>query len=113
MMPLNKRGQMTLFIIAGIVILFVAFYIGYLQNESLRLRVEKELFKTEVVPEQAKSVVSYVNTCIGEILDDGLDLIAYQGGYVEIPEEIKINPRRYLQADPVSKVPYWIYGNNK
>jgi len=113
MMPLNKRGQMTLFIIAGIVILFVAFYIGYLQNESLRLRVEKELFKTEVVPEQAKSVVSYVNTCIGEILDDGLDLIAYQGGYVEIPEEIKINPRKYLQADPVSKVPYWIYGNNK
>ena len=110
---LNKRGQMTLFIIAGIVILFVAFYIGYLQNESLRLRVEKELFKTEVIPEQTKSVVSYINSCIGDILDDGLDLIVYQSGYVEIPEDIRSNPRRYLQADPVSKVPYWIYGNNK
>lgn len=109
---LNKKGQVTLFIIAGIAILFVAFFIGYLQNENFRQKIESELFKTEVVPEQAKGVVDYTNNCIDDILKEGINLMSYQAGYVKVPDEIKINPRKYLKADTVSNVPYWLYGNN-
>ncbi len=109
MMLLNKRGQMTLFIIAGVVILFAAFFIGYLQNENFRQRVESQLFGVSVVPEQAKGVVSYINNCVEDIAVDGIKLLGFQGGYIEIPKSI--NSRQYLQADPLTKVPYWIYGN--
>ncbi len=109
MMPLNKRGQMTLFIIAGVVILFAAFFIGYLQNESFRQRVESQLFGVSVVPEQAKGVVSYINNCVENIAVDGIELLGFQGGYIEIPKNI--NSKQYLQADPLTKIPYWIYGN--
>src|SRR3989344_908330 len=105
----NKRGQMTLFIIAGVVILFVAFFIGYLQNESFRQRVESQLFGVSVVPEQAKGVVGYINNCVENIAKDGVELLGFQGGYIDVPNSL--SSREYLQSDPLSKIPYWIYGN--
>ncbi len=107
---IGKRGQVTLFIIAGVVILFAAFLVGYLQNESFRQKIESELFGTAVVPEQAKGVVSYVNNCVERIARDGIELLGFQGGYIEIPATISFNPRAYLQADLYHKVPYWVYG---
>ncbi len=108
---IGKRGQVTLFIIAGVVILFAAFLVGYLQNESFRQRVESQLFGAAVVPEQAKGVVSYTNNCIEKIARDGIDLLGLQGGYIEIPRGL--SSRQYLQADPIMKVPYWIYGSKR
>ena len=105
----NKRGQMTLFIIAGVVILFAAFFIGYLQNENFRQRVESQLFGASVVPEQAKGVVSYINNCVENIARDGVELLGFQGGYIDVPNSL--SSREYLQSDPLSKIPYWIYGN--
>src|SRR3989344_825064 len=105
-----KRGQATIFIIAGLVILFAAFFIGYLQSENFRNKIESSLFKTSAVPEQAQGIVSYISSCIGSILDDGIDLLSYQGGYIYIPDEIRINPRRHLQTDPLHRIPYWLYG---
>ena len=58
---IGKRGQVTLFIIAGVVILFAAFFVGYLQNESFRQKIESQLFGAAVVPEQAKGVVDYIS----------------------------------------------------
>jgi len=112
-MFLNKRGQMTLFIIAGVVILFVAFFFGYLQNESLRQRVESELFGAAVVPEQAKGVVSYLDGCVERIAKDGLMILGSKGGYIKIPEQIGDNPKRVLEFDQNTKIPYWIYGDQK
>ena len=77
---IGKRGQVTLFIIAGIVILFAAFFIGYIQNESFRQKIESELFGVSVVPEQAKGVVDYANNCIES---DSFSLI------VKLPTSVK------------------------
>ena len=112
MVKLGKRGQVTMFIIAGVIILFVAFFIGYLQNQDLRERVERGLFKGVVVPEQAKAVVTYMNDCLEEISKEGVDLAGYQGGYVKVPDVIKVNPRATLLADGINKVPYWLYGRD-
>lgn len=107
-----KKGQATIFIIAGLVILFVAFFIGYLQSENFRNKIESGLFKSRTVPEQAQGVISYINSCIDSILNDGVELISYQGGYIYIPDEIRINPRRYLQTDLLHRIPYWLYGKD-
>ena len=106
---IGKKGQVTLFIIAGVVILFAAFIVGYLQNESFRQRVESQLFGAAVVPEQAKGVVSYVNNCMEKIARDGITLLGLQGGYIEVPRDF--NSRQYLESEPSVRVPYWIYGN--
>lgn len=106
----TKRGQVTLFIIAGALILFAAFLVGYLQNESFRQKIESQLFGAAVVPEQAKGVVGYVNNCIERIARDGIEILGFQGGYIDISNSIGFNSRAYLQADTLTKVPYWVYG---
>jgi hypothetical protein len=108
---LGKRGQVTIFIIAGAVILFAAFFVGYLQNDSFRQKVESGLFGSVVVPEQAKGVVSAINNCMEALIEEGLGLLGSNGGYIEIPSAILNNPRRVLEFDENTKIPYWVYGN--
>ena len=109
MTKLGKKGQVTMFIIAGVIILFIAFFIGYVQNQTFRQKVESSLFGGLVVPEQAKGVVNYVDGCIQDIAEEGVNLLGNQAGYIELPEVIETNPRSYLDIVGIS-VPYWLYG---
>ena len=108
---IGKRGQVTIFIIIGIVIVFTAFFVGFLQNENFRQRVESSLFGKFVVPEQAQGVVSYLDECIGQITDNGISLLASKAGYIDLPPYISTNPRTYLDVAGL-KIPYWVYGEN-
>src|SRR3989344_2731101 len=105
---IGKRGQVTIFVMVGIIIVFAAFFVGYLQNENFRQRIESTLFGKFVVPEQAQSVVNYLDDCIYDIASDGISILGNQGGYIELPA---LSSRQYLQADPLTKIPYWIYGS--
>ena len=88
----GKRGQVSIFIILGIVILLVAIIGSYLRNEAFREKVQITLFKSTVVPEQAQGLVNYVSNCILDITEEGVEKMGWQGGYVELPDEIKLNP---------------------
>ena len=109
MSKINKRGQISIFILIGVVIVFAAFFFGYLQNQGLRQRVESNLFGTVVVPDQAQAVVNYLDNCIYDIAGDGVNLMGFQGGYIN-PASKDI--RGILKIDPVNSIPYWIYGTN-
>ena len=111
MNSINKKGQVTIFIIIGIIIVFIAFFVGFLQNENFRQKIESSLFEKTVVPEQAQSVVNYLDNCLGEITESGINLLSSQAGYINIPIQISANPRTYLNVAGL-KIPYWIYGDN-
>ncbi|MFA5856921.1 MAG: hypothetical protein WC867_06175 [Candidatus Pacearchaeota archaeon] len=98
----SKRGQLTIFIIIGIVIvaaiaLFFAFQIGYIGSS---------------VPEKYKPVYEYYLSCIDEEARIGSQLLGHSGGYIDLPE---FSPGS--QYMPFSSqlnffgegVPYWYY----
>lgn len=103
----NKRGQITVFIIIGILILLLtAFFITY----------QKELFVFKpkfVIPPEVAPINDYVIDCINKVGEEGIRLIAANGGYIRFPPEISTNPAAYINSNkffPDIKTPLWRFG---
>lgn len=97
----KRGGQLTLFMIIGILILgfgFVAFYFG------IALREPQQKISPEIAP-----VYSYVQGCIKLTAREALDRLGTSGGFIYVPESIGKNPNAYLAMGPGSilKMPYW------
>ena len=106
----GKRGQATIFIILGIIVIIIAVASSYLQSESFREKVQSIAFRSVAVPEQAQGVVNYVSSCIEEFTVDGIEIMELQGGYISIPENIRENPILHLKFNENTIIPYWLYG---
>lgn len=110
----SKRGQVTVFIIVGIVILFAFAGILYFNKSVVQERITAEgdpilaQALQEFVPLQ-----SYTENCLNQIGRRGLRILGEQGGYIYpniMGEYSAINP---TDADGIdlepAKVPYWHY----
>jgi hypothetical protein len=102
-MSKKKRGQVTLFIVIGIIILLTYFTLSYYKRESIP---ETELIQPELIPVQ-----QYVQSCTKTIAREAIDIIGLNGGYISFPHWIQNNPNSYLQLSPIQefKNPYWWY----
>ena len=102
-MKIKKRGQITAFIIIGLVILLAIFIIVYSRRESI---MKRELINPEMVPIQ-----DYVDSCTEDLAREALEIIGLTGGYIYFPKRVKNNPRSYLSLSPVKELgnPYWWY----
>ena len=104
----NKKGQITIFIIAGILIIFLVALVFYLRASAARVRPPVE--QLEVVDE-IKPIQSYVTDCLSNVGKDALIQIGNNGGYINI-QNMKISPIPYksdvLVFEP-QKIPYWYY----
>ncbi|MBI2545788.1 hypothetical protein HYV81_01270 [Candidatus Woesearchaeota archaeon] len=101
----GKRGQVTLFIIVGIaLVILTGIYTYYIQTQ-----VEE----AELVPPKAEPIKNFVESCISNSAEQGLQLLALQGGYLEIPAEVERDTASYLSlGDGAVKLPYWYYRGN-
>ena len=72
---MNKRGQMTIFIIIGLLVLFLAVFGLYLLGQQETTDVQ--------VPTEAQPVKLYIDECLNTIANNGIELIASQGGYLD------------------------------
>jgi len=104
---MDKRGQITTFVIIGILIVVLAVGIYYLRDVVTGGLQPKDI----QVPEQAESVRIYVDGCFDEVLKEAVDLIGRQGGYVELPgDPINVGEfTNHLTMFGDSKVVYWYY----
>ncbi|MBN1386256.1 hypothetical protein JW968_04775 [Candidatus Woesearchaeota archaeon] len=112
---MGKRGQITVFIIAGLILLIafsIIIYITVIRQES-----EFETGKAETIekaPIEVRPVSSFITDCIESVGKDGLRKLGMQGGYISLEEAgIISNP------DPTSgkalkfypdyefEIPYW------
>jgi hypothetical protein len=100
----GKRGQVTLFIIIGIVILIAIGTIIYIRQDT------SEIPEIIVDPEM-EPVQEYVEFCLTQAGKTALGSIGMKSGFGEIPPEIDTNPRAYLKYDEkgILKIPYWHY----
>jgi hypothetical protein len=104
---MNKKGQITIFIIIGIILLLsVALFIF--------LRQEITIFRPrEVVPPELVPVVNFMDNCLNELGTEAARIIGATGGYIDFPDGIKQNPLSSLSLAPFdierARVPYWYY----
>ena len=79
---MSKRGQLTLFVIVGIVLImifaFLFFAVQTISSSKLKQQAESNL--NQII--QSSTLNSFVNQCVEKSLNDGLKLIGTQGGKI-------------------------------
>jgi hypothetical protein len=102
---MGRRGQITLFVIIGILLLFSVGLFLYLKNKTT-------IFQPEiVVPPELMPMKNYIEGCMRTLAEEGIVTLGQQSGYVRIPVDIERTPSSYVSVDPFNlvKMPYWYY----
>ena len=101
----QKRGQITVFVILGILLLLMI--ITFL----LLKRNPNNFNEDTLIPPDVAAVKKYVETCAEQIAIDGLKVMGQQGGYISIPPVIANDPAGSLRISPnlAVRMPYWYY----
>jgi len=102
-----KKGQVTLFIIIGIIILLSVALVIYFTTETTKAPARKYVS----VPEDIQPVHDYVSECLYQVSKDGLAILGTQGGFINVPGIIQNTPSSYIPGDNlgVIKTPLWYY----
>jgi len=115
LLKMGKKGQVTMFIILGIVIVAAVASIFVFKDYLIKNEFEREAAKLDL-GEEAVPVYNYFRDCIADIAFDGIDIMASQGGYLEIPDyNYPIDPalpfsnKLEVFGNSGLEVPYWFY----
>ena len=92
-----KRGQITVFIIIGVIILIVAVSLFFLVST---VSSSKEILR----PLSTDAISLFVERCLSQTTADGLEIIGKQGGYYQVPAPFK----HY----PIFTMPYYFHEGN-
>lgn len=110
----SKKGQITVFIIIGIVILFAFAGILYFTKtvSKQQITTEGEIIPS-TVPQNFRPIQTYTENCIENIAKEGLLILGQQGGYI-YPELVgEYSPENPTDSDGLdlgsAKIPYWHY----
>ncbi|MBR9683082.1 hypothetical protein GOV03_00920 [Candidatus Woesearchaeota archaeon] len=111
---MRKRGQITVFIIIGIVVLFIFAGILYVSKMAVTDKVtdEGEPLIADV-PLEFMGIKSFTENCLYDVGKKGLLILGQQGGYIypELLGEFSVSKptdSMGLNLEP-AKVPYWHY----
>ncbi len=108
----SRKGQVTIFIIIGIILLFAFAGILYVTQRTAKSTIETQA-ETAItsVPETFRPVQTYTENCLRSTLKEGLLILGQQGGYIypELTGEFSLaTPTDSSGLDLESvKVPYW------
>ena len=107
----NRRGQVTVFIIIGVIILVSAALFVYTRTTVVRPAGVGE--KISEIPVEFQPVSSFVDYCLIKTTEDGLELLGDKAGYI-YPEKYGIVfSDDSTESDgirmPGLDIPYWYY----
>ena len=104
-MNFKKRGQITVFIIIGIILLLGVATVLFIQQTTSQISYKAQ------VPEQLVPVYTYIQGCIDQIAEEDIKTMGVNGGYLEIPQEILNTPESFIEQHPglPLKLPLWWY----
>jgi len=78
----KKRAQVTIYVIIGIIILFLAILMLYLRGTTEKEMGMQELVIAQKIPREVMPITNYVTTQLDDAIKKGLFLIGRQGGYI-------------------------------
>lgn len=84
---MNKRGQVTVFIIIGIVVLVVMGMLVYSGINYSKYGFEKNTQNVQLNSQTAKDINEQIQRCVDYHLKEAISLVALQGGYYNLPKE--------------------------
>ena len=87
---MNKKSQITMFIILGIVILAVIGLVIFLKGNVIKSYFEQQLSKTSSVPPQLQVVKEHIDDCLETTGKESIYYITQHGGYYKVPKETSI-----------------------
>ena len=102
----SKRGQVTIFIILGILFVLVVVLLIALRKELITFKPEEITFT------QKGKVEQLISSCMEKVGSDALFRMGLQGGYVDVPLRIEQDASKHIRISPMNVVPYWAYGEN-
>lgn len=115
----NKKAQITIFIILGILMLLGSATIFYIKSHSSEENVSPE--KVYKVPEEARPIYDYMTACLRDKTKEALIIAGEQGGYI-YPEEAGLianfddqtesNSVSFMKGDNYI-IPYYLYMKSK
>ncbi|MBT5924114.1 hypothetical protein HOH30_00130, partial [Candidatus Woesearchaeota archaeon] len=116
--PKQEKGQITVFIIIGIVILFVTATILFVtQSVTTEKFTTEGEYVREDVPLEFNPIQTYTENCLLQVATRGLRILGEQGGYI-YPELVG----DFSIADPTdspginlepARVPYWHFNKQE
>jgi hypothetical protein len=116
----KKRGQITVFIIIGIVLLLIVALFLYIRSVAVE-RVPTAP-AVEEIPTELNPIRTYVQNCLKDTVIDGFELLGARAGYIS-PENYGItatpfptdaNAVSFFPDDPNSPpVAYWYYFSSR
>ena len=78
----KKRAQVTIYIIIGMVILFLAILLFYLRDRTEKEIGVQELVRAQKIPKEIRPITNYVTTSLDDAAKKGLYFIGMQGGCI-------------------------------
>ncbi len=107
-MRFQKKSQVTLFLLLGLVVLFSVLLFIYFKA-TIEAR-EPEVISEEVIP-----IKRYVEECMHRSVEQAALIIGQQGGFIRIPPVVDVNPARYVSPDGlgVIRIPFWFYKGDR
>ena len=76
---MNKKAQLTIFLIVGVVLLTILMFVIYLKNASVK-KTESDVIKTTGISEKPLEVKNYVESCISSVSQPLIEAISKKGG---------------------------------
>lgn len=106
---MNRKSQVTSFIIVGLLLVILIAGGFYLYQRS------RGEFGIREISQEVRPVVNYVEDCISEVSREGLVIVGSQAGYYKVPEDKEggslIGHSNAIDffGDSQIYVPYWYY----
>lgn len=104
---LQKKGQVTFFIIIGILLLISVTLVLYFGTE----KITKTIGEARDVPLEFKSIHTFVQQCLEETSLRSVLLLGTQGGFIDVPARISTNPKAVISLTPSGdlSLPLWYF----
>lgn len=92
---MSKRGQITVFIIIGIIVITILGLFIYTQSYSLKNLFQKETAESKLLSNEANIIQSQINECLRDRLQESVLLMGLGGGYINLSEDtLELNQSR-------------------
>ncbi|MBT5021898.1 hypothetical protein HON01_03680 [Candidatus Woesearchaeota archaeon] len=118
----GKKGQITVFMIIGIILLFSTAMIFYIREQVVDNLQDEFIPQLAEIPLEAQPIRIFVENCLKETTKDALHQIGLHGGYVD-PMDFDYSGRSFTQGltptdsdmlqfyegNDKALIPYWWY----
>lgn len=110
----DRKAQITIFIIVGILLLFITSLILFVSNQTVSKKISDQGdIVVADVPQEFMSLNAYVENCINQIGVRSLKSLGEQGGYLNPDIVGKYSVNNPEDADGIEfgsiKIPFWYY----